>query len=310
MEWNEKIMDIILSWFQSFLSVIKTFELKDVIDILCVTLVIYALIKFVRDTKAVQLLKGAILLILIYVISAFLNLTMFTAILRMFMEFGVLIIIIIFQPEIRNVLEKIGRSKISKTFGFSNQDEAEKIYEINKKCIKDVVTIAKNFSKKKVGALIVFERETKLGDIINTGTILDAEPSVSLLGNMFFNKAPLHDGAVIIRNGKVYAAGCILPLTKRNQDVDVNLGTRHRAAIGMSEESDAVVVVVSEETGGISVACQGRLNKMEDSDELNSKLERLILPEYSKNDFVDYIPIFSSIRKDKKSSNGKEEKEN
>lgn len=127
---------------------------------------------------------------------------------------------------------------------------------------------------------------------------------------MFFNKAPLHDGAVIIRNGKVYAAGCILPLTKRNQDVDVNLGTRHRAAIGMSEESDAVVVVVSEETGGISVACQGRLNKMEDSDELNSKLERLILPEYSKNDFVDYIPIFSSIRKDKKSSNGKEEKEN
>ncbi len=304
-------MDFIVSWFQSFLSVIKTFEIKDVIDIVCVTFIIYALIKFVKDTKAVQLLKGAAILIGIYFVSSFLNLTMFSAILRTFMEFGVLILIIIFQPEIRNVLEKIGRSKISRYFGFSNQDEAEKLYEETKRCVNAVVSISKNFSKKKVGALIVFERQTKLGDIINTGTIVDAEASVPLLGNMFFNKAPLHDGAVIIRNGRVYAAGCILPLTRRNQDVDVNLGTRHRAAIGMSEDSDAVVVVVSEETGGISVAYKGRLRLMDDSDELYRRLEKLVIPEYTraKNDFVDYIPIFSSIRKDKKGTNGKEKKE-
>ncbi|MEE0858071.1 MAG: diadenylate cyclase CdaA [Acutalibacteraceae bacterium] len=301
-------MDTILSWFQSFLSVIKTFEIKDVVDIVCVTFVIYALIKFVRDTKAVQLLKGATLLIMVYLVATFFNLTMLSALLRMFVEFGVLIVIIIFQPEIRKVLEKIGRSNFSKSFGFSNSDDAEILIEAKKKCVNDVVAMAKNFSKKKVGALIVFEQETKLGDIINTGTIVDAAPSVSLLGNMFFNKAPLHDGAVIVRDGRIYAAGCILPLTKKNEDVDVNLGTRHRAALGMSEESDAVVVVVSEETGGISLAYQGRLIKMEDSEELKTRLERLIVPEYAKSDLVDYIPIFSSIRKDRKSTNEKEKK--
>ncbi|MEE0930302.1 MAG: diadenylate cyclase CdaA [Acutalibacteraceae bacterium] len=303
-------MDDILSWFQSFLSVIKTFEIKDVIDIVCVTFIIYALIKFIRDTKAVQLLKGAILLILVYLVATFFNFTMLSALLRMFVEFGVLIIIIIFQPEIRSFLEKLGRSKFSKSFGFSGVDEYNKVIEAKRKCVNDVVAIAKNFSKKKVGALIVFEQETKLGDIINTGTIVDAAPSVSLFGNMFFNKAPLHDGAVIVRNGRIYAAGCILPLTKKNSEVDVNLGTRHRAAIGMSEESDAVIVVVSEETGGISIANQGRLTKMEDSEELKNRLERLVVPETSKNDFVDYIPIFSSIRKEKKNTNEhREEKE-
>lgn len=142
-------MDFIVSWFQSFLSVIKTFEIKDVIDIVCVTFIIYALIKFVKDTKAVQLLKGAAILIGIYFVSSFLNLTMFSAILRTFMEFGVLILIIIFQPEIRNVLEKIGRSKISRYFGISNQDEAEKLYEETKRCVNAVVSVSKSFSNKK-----------------------------------------------------------------------------------------------------------------------------------------------------------------
>ncbi len=296
-------MESVMLWFQSFLSVIKTFQVKDAVDILCVTAVIYAVIKFVRDTKAVQLLKGAVLFIVVYFISSLFNLTMFSTLLKMFMEFGVLIIIIVFQPEIRNALEKIGRSKFSKSLGFSTVDEDEKLIERNRKCIKDVSMVARSFSKQKVGALIVFERETKLGDIINTGTIIDALPSVSLFGNMFFNKAPLHDGAVIIRGGKIYSAGCILPLTKRNSEVDVNLGTRHRAAIGMSEESDAVVVVVSEETGNISLVCHGKLTRMEDSLELQDKLEQLLLPEYTKNDIADFIPIFSAIRKEKKTAN-------
>ena len=303
-------MDRIILWLQSFLSIIKTFDVRDIIDIFCVTLVIYFLIKFIRDTKAVQLLKGAALLTFLYFISTVLNLTMFSAILRTFMEFGVLIIIIIFQPEIRRALEKIGTGKFLKKFGFTSQDDTEKLAEIKRKNVNDVVSMARSFSKKKVGALVVFERETKLGDIANTGTIVDATSSVSLLGNMFFNKAPLHDGAVIIRDGRVYAAGCILPLTRKNEDVDSNLGTRHRAAIGMSEESDAAVVIVSEETGTISLAYQGRLRRLEDADELLQCLEPLIVPEYAKADLVDYIPIFSSIRKDKKSNNGKEKEEN
>ncbi len=296
-------METILSWFQSFLSVIKTFEVKDAVDIVCVTAVIYAVIKFVRDTKALQLLKGLVLFLVVYFMSTLFNLTMFSTLLKMFVEFGVLILIIVFQPEVRNALEKIGRSRFSKTFGFSIPDENEQTVELNKKCIRDVVSVAKTFSRQKVGALIVFERETKLGDIIKTGTIIDALSSVSLLGNMFFNKAPLHDGAVIIRNGRVYSAGCILPLTRKNAEVDVNLGTRHRAALGMSEESDAVVVVVSEETGNISLAYQGRLMKMEDGNELEIRLETLIVPDYTRNDIADFIPIFSAIRKDKKTSN-------
>ncbi|MEE1077053.1 MAG: diadenylate cyclase CdaA [Acutalibacteraceae bacterium] len=296
-------METILSWFQSFLSVIKTFEVKDAVDIVCVTAVIYAVIKFVRDTKALQLLKGLVLFLVVYFMSTLFNLTMFSTLLKMFVEFGVLILIIVFQPEVRNALEKIGRSRFSKTFGFSIPDENEQTVELNKKCVRDVVSVAKTFSRQKVGALIVFERETKLGDIIKTGTIIDALSSVSLLGNMFFNKAPLHDGAVIIRNGRVYSAGCILPLTRKNAEVDVNLGTRHRAALGMSEESDAVVVVVSEETGNISLAYQGRLMKMEDGNELEIRLETLIVPDYTRNDIADFIPIFSAIRKDKKTSN-------
>lgn len=296
-------METILSWFQSFLSVIKTFEVKDAVDIVCVTAVIYAIIKFVRDTKAVQLLKGLVLFLVVYFIATLFNLTMFSSLLKMFVEFGVIILIIVFQPEVRNALEKIGRSKVSKTFGFSISDEKDNIAEQTRKCVRDVVAIAGKFSRQKVGALIVFERETKLGEIINTGTIIDALPSVSLLGNMFFNKAPLHDGAVVIRNGRVYSAGCILPLTRKNADVDVNLGTRHRAALGMSEESDAVVVVVSEETGNISLANHGRLTKIEDSNELNVRLEELLVPDYNKNDIADFIPIFSAIRKDKKTTN-------
>lgn len=146
--------------------------------------------------------------------------------------------------------------------------------------------------------MIVFERRTKLGEIIDTGTIVDAEPSVSVIGNLFFNKAPLHDGAVVMRDGRVYAAGCILPLTK-NEEVDVNLGTRHRAALGMSEESDAVIVVVSEETGNISVAYRGRLTRDYTRDTLKERLEELLLPG-DKTDIIELIPIFSSKRKEKR----------
>lgn len=295
-------MQFLVSWFEPFMSMMKTFELKDMVDILCITFVIYAIIKFVRETRAEQLLKGVIILVVIYFLSFIFKLTMFAALLRNFVEFGVIILFIIFQPEVRKALEKIGRSKFSKNFAFSFQEETD-IYTIaQRKVIADVADASIIFSRSKVGALIVFERKSNLGDIINTGTILEANSSVAIIGNLFYNKSPLHDGAVVIRDGKIYAAGCILPLTK-NLDIDTTVGTRHRAGLGMSEESDAVVIIVSEETGNISMAYKGRLSRIKDREEMVTTLEKLVLPSDTKADIVDLIPIFSSRRKEKK--NGK-----
>lgn len=296
-------MEFLSSWFESFISVMKTFEVKDVVDILCIAFVIYGIIKLVRETRAVQLLKGVLILLLVYFFSALFHLTMFTALLKNFFEFGVIILFIIFQPEIRKALERLGQSKLSKSLKFSSQTDNEKLIKLWKKLIGDVADAAIVFSHTKVGALMVFERNTKLGEIINTGTVIDAESSVAIIGNIFYNKAPLHDGAMIMRDGKIYAAGCILPLTERNEYVDVNLGTRHRAGIGMSENSDAVVIIVSEETGAISMAYRGRLNIISDRKELVASLEKLVLPADTKQEIVDLIPIFSSKRKEKK--NGK-----
>ena len=283
----------------SFFSIIRTFEIKDLVDILCITFVIYGILKLVRETRAEQLLKGVVILVAVYLLAFTFQLTMLTALLRNFFEFGVIILFIIFQPKIRKALEQIGRSKLSKNFKFGMQaKEDHHEVALQKKAISAVVDAALVFQRAKTGALIVFERRTKLGEIIDTGTIVDAEPSVSVIGNLFFNKAPLHDGAVVMRDGRVYAAGCILPLTK-NEEVDVNLGTRHRAALGMSEESDAVIVVVSEETGNISVAYRGRLTRDYTRDTLKERLEELLLPG-DKTDIIELIPIFSSRRKEKR----------
>lgn len=291
-------MDVFLSWINSFLSVMSTFQFKDAVDIICITLVVYGVFKLVRDTRAEQLLKGILILFAVYLAASIFSLSMFTSLLKNFFEYGVIILFIIFQPEVRKALEQIGRSKISNSFRFGSDKDEEEIIKKQHGAIKAVTDAAMIMQLSKTGALIVFENTTKLGEIIKTGTIIDAEPSVSILGNLFFNKAPLHDGAVIIRDGKVYAAGCILPLTK-NDDVDINLGTRHRAAIGMSQESDAIVVVVSEETGNISVAYKGILTRDYTRDTLKEKLDSVLIPN-GKTDIVEFIPIFSSKRKEKK----------
>ncbi|GHU82199.1 membrane protein [Clostridia bacterium] len=299
-------MQFFTSWYEAFLSVMNTFVWwKDPIDILFITLVIFALIKFVRETRAEQLLKGILIFLFIFVVSVLLNLTMFTALLSNVIQYSAIILFIVFQPEIRRALEQIGQSKLSNTFSFSGQSDNSNLIAAEKKTIVDVADASIIFSRSHVGALMVFERKTKLSDIVNTGTILDAASSVAIIGNVFFNKAPLHDGAMIIRSSKIYAAGCILPLTKKNENIDINLGTRHRAAIGMSEESDAVVIIVSEETGNISMAYKGHLSKIEDREDLITTLEELLLGAdlSTKTDIVDLIPIFSSKRKEKK--NGK-----
>lgn len=185
---------------------------------------------------------------------------------------------IVFQPEIRRALEQLGRGSVGKRrwlFGVSTDEEI--LLQQIRRGVNAVVDAAAVLQKQKTGALIVFERSTKLGDIIDTGTVVQAIPSSPIICNIFFNKAPLHDGAMIVRDGMVHAAGCILPLTKSDK-VSIELGTRHRAAIGMSENSDAVIVVVSEETGQISIAVNGILTRNYTRETLKSELEGLILP--------------------------------
>ena len=261
-------MDI-SSLFKSFISLMNTFGIADLLDVSVVAFIIYSLIKIVRETRAEQLVKGIFILVIGYFLSYQFNLKMLSTILNSIFQFGVIVLIFVFQPELRRALEQIGRSKLGDYWSFPTGNNEEYI-KLQKNAIKVVADAAEEFKQSKTGALMVFERKTKLGDIISTGTIVDAKPSVAILGNIFYNKAPLHDGAMILRDGSIYAAGCILPLT-RNENVSIDLGTRHRAALGMSENSDAVIVVVSEETGNVSFAANGELTRI-NLNELRSKL--------------------------------------
>ena len=271
-------MDAVHQFFETFLAVIRTFRFKDAVDITAIALIIYYLIKLVKETRAVQLVKGILVLIVLYGIAFVFQLTMLTAMLSKFFEFAVLVLFIVFQPEIRKVLEQLGRSnytykRLRKVF--TESDTASDILR-QKRNIAVFVDAIMQLHEKKTGALIVFERTTMLGDIAYTGTVVNATPSVMMIGNIFFNKAPLHDGAMIVRNDLIYAAGCILPLT-HNEGVDDNLGTRHRAALGMSEESDAVIVVVSEETGSVSIALNGELTRDYTRETLTNQLHKLLI---------------------------------
>lgn len=264
--------------FNSILSIIKTIQLRDIVDILAIALLIFGLFKLIQETRAVQLLKGVIMLLVVYFLSSLFGLVMLSSLLRTFFEAAVVVIAIIFQPEIRKALEQMGRNNTYKKYIkiFTKHHKGDEWKKAVEKSIVDAADTAVLFSRSKTGALLVFERETMLSDIAATGTIIDAETSVALFGNIFFNKAPLHDGASIIRDGKLFAAGCILPLTS-NRNVDINLGTRHRAGLGISEQSDAVVLIVSEETGVISLAVNGILLREFTREELIKKLEQFLI---------------------------------
>ena len=264
--------------FNSILSIIKTIQLRDIVDILAIALLIFGLFKLIQETRAVQLLKGVIMLLIVYFLSSLFGLVMLSSLLRTFFEAAVVVIAIIFQPEIRKALEQMARNNTYKKYIkiFTKHHKGDEWKKAVEKSIVDAADTAVLFSRSKTGALLVFERETMLSDIAATGTIIDAETSVALFGNIFFNKAPLHDGASIIRDGKLFAAGCILPLTS-NRNVDINLGTRHRAGLGISEQSDAVVLIVSEETGVISLAVNGILLREFTREELIKKLEQFLI---------------------------------
>lgn len=259
------------NFYQSLLDQLSMIRFTDLIDVLIVTYVIYKALKFVRDTRTVQLLKGVVIIIVIMQISYFANLHTVYYILSNAMQLGVIAILIMFQPELRRALEQVGRTTIGKWFNFEEQQEqAEK-----SQLITEIVHSCQAMSKSRIGALIVLERETKLGEIIDTGIPLNADVSSELLVNIFIPKTPLHDGAVIVRDNKIVAAASFLPLSQ-NPNLSKELGTRHRAGLGVSEESDAVVVIVSEETGGISIAMGGELNVNLSGDALESVLKRAL----------------------------------
>ena len=271
-----------MEFFEHVWSIIKTIQFRDIIDILAIALIIFGLFRLLRDTRAIQLLKGIAFLFIVYFLSSLLELVMLSTLLRAFFEAAVVVIVVIFQPEIRKALEQMGRNKTWTkrfVFLFKSLGKSDEWKDAVRKSITDAADTSVLFSRSKTGALIVFERETMLSDIAATGTIVNADTSVALFGNIFFNKAPLHDGASIIRDGKLYAAGGILPLTD-DKTVDMNLGTRHRAALGISEQSDSVVLVVSEETGVISLACNGTLTRDYTRETLVCKLSELLLDEF------------------------------
>lgn len=253
---------------------LKGLTVWSVVDILVVTYIFYKIYSIMRETRAVQLLKGILLIILLIPLSEIFNLTMLNWILQRTITIGVLSIIIIFQPEIRRALEHLGRSAFAEGHILQDRDTIDKL-------LNEVITSVKNLSESKTGALIIIEQATGLEDIISTGTKIDAVVSSALLENIFVVNTPLHDGATIIRNDRIVASGCFLPLTSNN-DLNKKLGTRHRAGIGISENSDALVLIVSEETGNISLAINGRLTRNYTPQKLKEILMNIMINRYRK----------------------------
>lgn len=262
-------------WHQ-FVGVMSQYNIiVDTLDILLVAFVIYKLIQIVRQTRAKQLTYGVVLLLMVWLISGWMGMRTVSAVLQSIFTQGVLAVAIIFQPEIRSALELVSRSNIGSLVRGATQKS------VMAECIDSVCHACQNFQNSKTGALIVFERSTKLGDIISTGTVINADVSPEIIGNIFFVNTPLHDGAMIIRDGRIAAAGCILPLT--HASVNKQLGTRHRASMGMTEISDAVVVVVSEETGTISVSMGGHIERGFNHITLKELLMAELIPETEDN---------------------------
>jgi len=246
-------------------------SIKDIVDVLIVSYIIYRLIIMVRGTRAVQLLRGIFLLVIIWALSTWLNLYTLTWLLNQMFPLGVVTVLIIFQPELRRALEQLGRGKL---FSRSTPEEQDTSHQIN-----EVIRSVNYLARRKIGALIVFERNTGLNDYIESGIKMNSKLSSELLSNVFIPNTPLHDGAVIIRGNLIMAAGCYLPLSE-NPFISKELGTRHRAAIGVTEVCDAISVTVSEETGQVSLAINGQIVRDIKEESLISKLFEELRPQF------------------------------
>ena len=282
-------MEVIGSALEKATKYLMTIGISDFVDIIIVAYLLYKFIWLARKSNFSNVAKGIVLIIVGLWLSEVLNLTMINYLLRKVLELGLIALLIIFQPELRRLLERLGS-----TFSIGKA--------LNGTAINDVITQTVNacmsMSETHTGALIIFERSVSLTHIISNGTIINSDVSAELLKNIFFKNAPLHDGAVIIRNMKIAAAGCVLPLTDRT-NLNKELGTRHKAGIGMSEKSDAVVVIVSEETGAVSVAIDGMLKRHLTEESLSCILHTELVKEQNEDDKHDIITHFKNFFKEK-----------
>lgn len=282
-------MEVIGSALEKATKYLMTIGISDFVDIVIVAYLLYKFIWLARKSNFSNVAKGIVLIIVGLWLSEVLKLTMINYLLRKVLELGLIALLIIFQPELRRLLERLGST-------FSNGKA------LNGTAINDVITHTVNacmsMSETHTGALIIFERSVSLTHIISNGTIINSDVSAELLKNIFFKNAPLHDGAVIIRNMKIAAAGCVLPLTDRT-NLNKELGTRHKAGIGMSEKSDAVVVIVSEETGAVSVAIDGMLKRHLTEESLSCILHTELVKEQNDDDKHDIITHFKNFFKEK-----------
>ena len=265
----DAIFNAIYAFWNQFAYTISNVRFFDILDIAIIAFIIYKAVGFLRETRAGQLVKGIVFLLALYAFAIVFELVVLRWVLSAVFGSAIVAVAIIFQPELRRLLERVGQTKLS--YSGAANDERETV--IN--AIDSICKAVGQMQKSKTGALIVFERKTQLGEIINTGTVIDAKVSTAMVNNIFYPKSPLHDGAVVVRDGRIHAAACILPLTP-NTELSSQLGTRHRAAIGMTENSDAIVLVVSEETGTISIAFNGSITRdysvATAYDEIKSKL--------------------------------------
>ena len=292
------IFKVIQSWFTQFMLVMKSSDIIDLLDIIIVAFIIYKLVQIVRQTRAKQIIYGVLIIVGAWAVSSWLDMIALHSMLNIVIGQGVIALAVIFQPEIRSALELVSRTNIS----LLGKKAKSADFTAIESSIEAVSRACQSFQSTRTGAIIVFEHKTRLGDIIKTGTVIDADTTTELLGNVFYPKTPLHDGAAIIRDGRLYAAGCILPLTQNN-NLKKELGTRHRAAIGMSENSDAVVVVVSEETGILSVAMNGKLQRDFNVVTLRELLSRELLSDFADDDDRSIIGRIKTIGGNKNDSN-------
>ncbi len=255
-------------------NILASIGFTDVLDILIVAFLVYKLLGFIRETRAETLAKGIVILLLASVISEWAHLYSLHWLLSGVMTAGLIALVVIFQPEIRRGLEHIGGNQFSSTFNKINREEASRI-------VSEFVRAIESMSQSRTGALLVIERGTLLNEIVETGTIIDSEVSEQLIGTIFYEGSPLHDGAVIVRGDRLRAAGCVLPLTQ-DKELAKELGTRHRAGIGITENSDALSIIVSEETGAVSVAQNGQLERFLDDRAVEQILRSVYLPEGEK----------------------------
>lgn len=290
------VFDNVSDFFTKAMSL--NFGITDFLDICLVTFILYNGIKLIRETRAFQLVKGLILLAFAYLVITLLEMQASSYVFGILFQNIFIILIIIFQQEIRQVLERVGNSRFSGLSWLLRGNDSEKTATV-KEAIIEIAKAVQRMSDSKTGALIVMEKEMLLGDVIKSGKPVDAKITHELIGNIFFPKSPLHDGAAVVRDGRLHSAGCVLPLT-RNVEISSDLGTRHRAALGMSEQSDAMIIVSSEETGIISVAYKGNLTRNLTESELRDMLIKYLIDDNKDQNFVEHKKIMNIFKGKKK----------